>query len=679
LKNVTVNNDKKFSTIAAISIIIITGILVYLNSLHNAFQFDDIPNIIENDHINSFSRFTSLSYWAEIYHRPLPTFISTINYFFSGTDTFLYHIINLIIHLMTSITAYFFTLQIFKSPVLKTNKLTSYKYIIALFSALIFLCHPLQTQSVTYIIQRIEALAGLFYILACHNYLKARMLMFTSDNRKTYIKPLIFFGLASIAGILTKQTFASLPVSLLLLEIFFVRNKKNETNKKYITSFLSALILIFVTIAVLGMLPKERDNLSRIDYLFSQFQVIPKYIQLMFFPISQNLDYDYRLVDTIWNLKSSGGLLIIIATIFTAVKLFRKHILISFGICWFYATIFLRSSIFPIRDLIYEHRVYTPLYGFALLLTVSIISLCMKYKSNNKRAIPITLTLIVLVLGSATILRNNTWKTEISLWEDIYAKSPNKERVSYNLGLSYYNAKKYQKAEKYYLKAISLNSAFIRPYHNLATIYMNQKKWDLAIKYFSKANELKGDNENTLYNLATIWFYKEDYDKSEMYYKKALKLKPENHLSYYNLAKIMEHKNNIPAAEKYLLKTLSLKSDYCDALLTLGNIYYYKKDYHKAEDYFSKVVKLEPLRSSIYSNLANIAFMNKQHQKALTYYDKALKIDPNFTGALFNKANVYYMIGQKKKALEYYVKTLKVQPNHQGALKNSQALRKQLH
>ena len=672
--------ETKINKPLAFLIIILAGILFYSNSFNAAFQFDDIPNIVNNDQIKSLTAFTDISYWTAIYNRPLPRFSLALNYYFSELNPFSYHAVNLFFHLVAAIFTYLFTLLLFNSSEFEKSKLLKHKQTIALFTALIFVSHPLQTQSVTYIIQRMEAMSGMFFMISSYSYLKARMNFISTGSLKKTVYPIIIFLMVVVAGILTKQAFAALPLVLLLLEIFIIREKDKLPNKKIIFGFSSIIIAAFIILLSTGLLPKEREGLSRINYLFSQFWIIPKYIQLLFFPINQNLDYNYKLANSLWNFKVLGGFAIILTTVIGAIKLFKRERLLSFAIFWFYTTLILRSSILPIRDLIYEHRLYTPLYGFALLLTVSIVSLQLRFKMNLKfrQAIPVLLALITFAYGTSCFLRNQVWQTPVSLWEDIYSKSPNKERVAYNLGHSYYEAGNSVEAAEYYLEAIALNSHYVNPYHNLATIYMNAKQWDGALKYFSIANNLKKDNENTLYNLGTIWFYKGEYEKAERYYTEALELVPTNHLSHYNMGKVMEKKHNSQRAEMYYLKALEIKPNYLDALLSLGNLNYAKKDYNGAQKYYLHVTKIDPQHFASYNNLANIAFMQKQHQKAIDYYDKALAIKPNFVEAIFNRANIYYMIGQKEKALAGYLKTLQFDSKHQGALKNSNFLKKQL-
>ncbi|PID30277.1 MAG: hypothetical protein CR982_01280 [Candidatus Cloacimonadota bacterium] len=657
-------------------IIITVGFIVYFNSFNCSFQYDDIPNIVENSDITNFSDFSKLSYWTHIYNRPLPTLITKINYYFSGLNTTPYHIINLIIHLLSSITAFFFITQIFKSKSLKNSNIEKYKTLFALFTSLIFLVHPLQTQSVTYIIQRIEALAGFLYLLSSLLYLKLRMN--SIENGKFSIKIFILFLLTATCGILTKQTFASLPIAITSLEIFFVRDGKDKPNKKLIFSYITILISIFFILAFMGILPKEREYLSRVQYLFTQFYIVPKYIQLFFLPLSQNIDYDYTLVESLLNIKSILGIIFIFVSVLTGIKTYKRYPLISFGIWWFYISIFLRSSIFPIRDLIYEHRVYTPLFGLSVILVNLIFITYSKFRSENIKEISIILSVVVLLFGIGTIKRNFIWKTELSLWEDSYSKSPNKDRVAYNLGLSYYNKKEYEKAKKLYKKAIKLNPNYVNPYHNLATIFMNQKKWDDALFYFTKADQFSEKNINTLYNLGTVWFYKGNFERSEHYYSKVLSLDPKNIETLLNLAKVMKKQENLKEAENYLLKLLKLDNNNFEGVLMLGNILYLEKRYDEAEKYYSIAENINPNHISIYTNLANISFIKGEPKKAVEYYDKALMVDPNFVDALFNKANVLYMTGDKVKALEYYLKTLKVAPNHKAALKNSSVLKKEL-
>src|ERR1035438_6596834 len=170
-----------------IFIIILLGVIIYSNSFYCSFHFDDYRNIVENTSIRDLA---DIKAWMNFFPtRPVGVFTFAVNYHFSQLNIWPYHFVNLVIHLINSCLTGWLTLLIFSSPALKDHPVTRYKYGIAFFTALLFVSHPLATQSVTYIVQRMAALVALFYLLSLALYMKARL----STGRNS-IKYLFFAG-----------------------------------------------------------------------------------------------------------------------------------------------------------------------------------------------------------------------------------------------------------------------------------------------------------------------------------------------------------------------------------------------------------------------------------------------------------------------------------------------------
>ena len=150
----------------ALSLFVITvlGIAIYSNSFTCSFHFDDLVHIVNNEKIRDLSDIRS--WWSHSPNRPLPVFTLALNYHFHELDVWYWHLFNLIFHLINACLVYWLCLLLFSTPYLKVQKFSPYKRYIALFTALLFLSHPLATQSVTYIIQRMTSMVALFYFLS---------------------------------------------------------------------------------------------------------------------------------------------------------------------------------------------------------------------------------------------------------------------------------------------------------------------------------------------------------------------------------------------------------------------------------------------------------------------------------------------------------------------------------
>ena len=305
-KNSKINKILKgtHSCVPYILLIIIT-IISYSNSFDCSFQFDDVHSIFQNSYIRDITKFTDLGYWLNFYNRAPAQFTLALNYKYGELDVFGYHVVNLIIHILSSVFVFVLTGLLIGSRSIKQLYIINNKKAIQLFTAMIFAVHPIQTQSVTYIIQRMESMSGMFYFGGLVFYFLAR-----NCNNKKVINFLLF-GLFSLLAILTKQTSFSLPLSILLLEIFFIRDKESVANKKVIYSITGLLLLTFAVMLVTNTLPRETYEISRYEYLLSQFVVVPNYIFLSFIPIGQNLDHDILMPEGFFSAEVIGGFILI--------------------------------------------------------------------------------------------------------------------------------------------------------------------------------------------------------------------------------------------------------------------------------------------------------------------------------------------------------------------------------
>ena len=365
-------------------ILIITALtlLVYSNTFYSPFILDDSISIRNNMMVRNFSFNIFKSAL-----RPVTYMTFAFNYKINGFNTFGYHVFNNILHILNAIIIYFFifiTLIRWKIPVKPSLK----PDIIAFAGALIFALHPIQTESVTYISSRSEELAAFFTILG--------MLFFalwvkTSREKLLYVLMPVTFYL----GFFSKQTAVVLPVFVVIYDFFFVADLsiRNVLKRWLIYIFIGivgvyGLYRNFFTAAGLDLgadksssaavaapsvgFHQVGDLLGPYEYFCTQLRVIVKYIQLMFFPVGQNLDYDFPPSKSLFEPTVIISGLILLAVIALAIWLIPRMRLISFGILWFFIALAPTSSFVPILDVIFEHRLYLPSVGFILAFVLAI-------------------------------------------------------------------------------------------------------------------------------------------------------------------------------------------------------------------------------------------------------------------------------------------------------------------
>ncbi|MCB0804397.1 MAG: tetratricopeptide repeat protein [Bacteroidales bacterium] len=612
--------------VTMVAVFAILSILIYSNSFDSPFQFDDTLQILAKDRVNDLSQFASLSEWVKVSKRPVSFFSFALNFYFSEYEVYSYHLINLIIHILAGIAVFLLVLQLFRTPVMKTSTLLDYRYPMAFFTALIFLTHPIQTQAVTYIVQRMTSLSALFYFLAVFFYAEARMAKFHEKKLTNIALWLGLTGLASAISLLTKQIAATLPFIFLLYEICFIRTKQGKYYRNFIIAVASVLSLFIIVVAVFGLLPAETRDISRMDYLITQFRVIVKYLQLFILPVNQNLDYDFALSTSFFSWDVLLSFLLLIALLVVAIIVFKKHKPVSFGIGWFFIALAVESSVIPIRDVIFEHRLYLPLFGLSLVVVYLVFNYIPKRMFAMSTAV---LTFLIVIYSFATYARNESWRTQYSIWKDVAEKSPGKFRPWYNLGKIALDDGKYSEAVSYlknslrldpdaanawynlglgfekigqaeeaknaYLRSVELDSTFVKGLNNLGNFYISEKQYDKALELLEKAYQVNSKHIPVLQNLGIAYYYNGEYDKAIQINLEQLEINPRDAIMY----------------------------------TSIGKSYMFKKEYTKAISAIQKGIELNPDLPNVYVDLGSCYYNLGQYQKSIESYEKALERNPN--------------------------------------------------
>jgi Tfp pilus assembly protein PilF len=620
---------------AAIHLIIIAvlGLIAYSNTFDVPFQWDDKHIIVENPIIKNFSYFASPSLAKEFkFYRTLRSrhvgFLTfALNYRMGRLDVAGYHVVNLAIHVFNAALVYFLVLLTFKTPFLgpgwKNNIAGSpvRTSLVALISALLFVSHPVQTQAVTYVVQRLASLATMFYLLSLVLFIKFRLRtsrfpsflrregeggIERSEKSPSPRPPLLnpegvgikggrgapasmfLYGAAVLSCVLamkTKEIAFTLPLAIALYEAMFFEGRIKRRLLLLAPILLTMLVIplsFFNVDRPLGELIGDMgeaitiQNIPRFDYLLTEFRVITTYIRLLFLPVNQNLDYDYPVFHSIFDPQVFISFLLLLGilglgvyflvrssegsrTTATDVQRFTRHSsrLFAFGIFWFFLTLSVESSVIPLH-VIYEHRVYLPSAGAFMALGSGVFLLMENLGKRAVRYAALLLAVTVLVLSTATYARNNVWRSEVSLWEDVVEKSHGKARAHNNLGRVYQQRKLAEKAMEHYQTAIRLNPDFYLAYANLGTVYSDKGLTDKAIEQYRMAIRLDPDFALAHYNLGTAYGSQGLTDKAIEHFQSALMLTPDYADAHYNLGLIYFKKGFIDRSRRELEEVLRL-------------------------------------------------------------------------------------------------------------------------
>jgi len=642
-------SDIQYKQIFVFGILAVVGFAVYSNALSAGFHFDDISHIVKNYSIRHAGNPAMI--WESFRARFICGYSFAINYYFSGLNAYSYHLVNIIIHIINAFLVFILSKTILSSPSVESRPENQKKIVIGFLAALIFLVHPLQTEAVTYISQRFSVLATFFYLSAVICYLKARI----GSNTVFYILSIFATGLA----MLTKEFSFTIPITLILCEIYFINKGGIREKSVRLVPFLLSLtiiplVILFSNNNAATIKLNEQLLTSKIiwHYLFTEINVMRTYLRLLFLPINQNLDYDYPIAYHFFEIPTILSFLLLCALFALGLYLFKKRRVVSFCIMWFFVTISVEFAACALinTDLIFEHFLYLPMVGFALLISVLLVS-CFK---NTKWLIIISSSLIVILSGMA-YLRNAVWENRQTLWQDVIKKSPNKARPYNNLAIYYDEVKEHEKAIGLYKKAIELDPESSAHFINLGSSYGQTGAFDKALQYTLQGIQLKDDLNyltKAYVNLGYIYEKTGALDKSIHNYQIAIEQDPYNAEVYVNLSAVFLKQGNYKKAIEYALKGISYDPHIAQAYNNLGMSYGQEGKTDKAIKYFNRGIEEDPNNSSIYINLGRAFIKKNELKRAINVFTRCLNIDPNEAQAHFLLGFSYLKTKQVERAVQ---------------------------
>lgn len=585
----------------------ITGLVIYSNTFHSTFHFDDKFNIVENYLLRDLTRF-----WPPLGTRWAGFFSFALNYKINGLNVVGYHLVNTFIHVINAFLVYLVTLLTFDMPAIKDVVKDKARYVAAVIAAFIFISHPVQTQAVTYITQRFASLSALFFLLSLFLYLKARMK--GGLKLRFYIPAVV----AAVLALKTKEISATLPFVIVLYEYaFFTGRESLKKRALYIAPFFIALLIIPLDLFVpeLGIgtdsgiaeemrvrQVKDITLLSRQDYFLTEMKVIVTYMRLLVLPVNQNLDYLLHPVHGFPELGVIASGIFIFAVIAAAIFFFINSkrgrrpfgLIAAFGALWFFITLSVESSVIPIQDVINEHRLYLPSIGVFMAIGALAAYVVNRFELNLYKATAAFLVLVIIPLSTASYLRNRVWKDEITLWGDVVSKSPINPRARVNLGFAYAQAGVFDKAEEHYRFVLQINPISAEAHNGLGDLYYKTGRIPEAIAAYSRSLTTNPDNPYVHYNLAVLYVRNGRIAEATGELQAAIKLRPDYPEAHNNLANIYLMAGNIDEAIAGYRSALRLKPDHVDAHYNLGAAYMKKGKVHEALAEFEAVLSLNP-------------------------------------------------------------------------------------
>jgi len=669
-----------YHRMAVLAIFLLT-IIIYSNSLDCGFVFDDMQNITQNPYMRlqdlDAAKLFEAAFKSPMPNRPVANISFAINYFLGKYNPVGYHLVNILIHLFNGILVYFLAVLTFNHNAVtpETNKHRSHSlsiYGMSLLAALTFVAHPIQVQSVTYIVQRMNSMATLFYLLALFFYIKGRSVAIRWKRWTLWAGCLISWILA----LGSKETAAILPFTLLLYEWFFLQDlDKNwlKRNLKYFTGLIALLALVAYLFLGANPLDTILGSYTHRDFtmgerVLTQFRVLVYYLSLLLYPhparinLLHSIPTSHSLFDPVTTFFS---LLILTGFLVLAFCLAKKQRLISFCILWFFIHLVIESSIIGL-EIIFEHRLYLPMFGFALLAAYLVFNL---FSAKRTWAL-IVATALIVSLGSATYLRNRIWQDPITLWSDVISKNSQSSRARYNLGSDLARQGRFKEAVDHFYEALKLKPDYGKAHNNLGLALFKQGKLNQAANHFSEALRIQSGNAAAHYNLGLVWEEQGNRKIAVNHYLKALQIMPDFAEAHNSLGIVLQEQESYQQAIYHFSEALKLKPDLAEAHNNMGSVLEMQGDFKQAIDHYFTALRIRPDDAQTYNNLGVALTRQGILEEAARCYLEALRLKPEDAGAYNNLGVVLQRQGKLKEAVDHYSAALRLKPDYAEAHNN---------
>ena len=661
---------ERWPGVLAGSVIALGALAAYYNCLFTPFIFDDLPVIVENASIRhlwpiwdalSPPRASGMTASG----RPLFNLSLAINYALGGLAVWGYHALNVAIHILAGWTLFGIVRRTLLRPGLR-ERFGSAAFPLATAVAVLWTIHPLQTESITYVVQRAESLMGLFYLLTLYCFIRG-----SESIRSGWWYSLCVA--ACLLGMATKEVMVSAPLIVLLYDRTFVEGSfRNAWSQRWrlhlglASTWLGLGYLIISTgnragTAGLG------THVSSWEYVLTQCWAVTHYLWLSLWPHPLILDYG------MWLARDTAGIApsaLILAAVLVAVVIgLRYRPALGFLGAWFFLILAPTSSVVPVvSQTVAEHRMYLPLAAVVALAVTGL------YSWIGRRSFALFLVLAV-VLGFLTAQRNTDYRSALAIWSDTVSKRPGSLRAHYNFGFTLEQAGKVEEAIGQYKQVLQLDPDYAEVYDRLGNDLMQVGRLSDAIGHFEQAVRIKPEYSKGHNDLGVVLERVGRISEAITQYEEALRLDPRYADPQYNLGVTLEQGGRVPEAVACYERALALKPDFAEAHNGLGSALVRLGRVPEAIGHWEQAVRLKPDYAEAHNNLGSALLGLGKVREAIGQYEQALQLKPDYAKAHYNLGAALEEAGRVPEAIGHYEQALQLNPGFSAAQKKLARLR----
>jgi protein O-mannosyl-transferase len=649
--------------IASAALVLLT-VAVYWNSLRAPFVFDDVPSIVGNPTIEHLwplgGPLQPPTHGETVTDRPLLNLSFALDYALGRRNPAVYRGGNIAVHACAGLLVFGLVRRTMKRRLDRGRRSLGREgaktaFLIALTSAALWLVHPLETESVTYVVQRAESLMTLLLLLVMYAFVRGT----ESQGRRGW---LAVSWLACLLGMATKEVMVVAPVLVACYDRLFLLPTWREVFGRrwrfYAVLGLTWLLLGWLVLHDGITRGGTTANASALAYWATQPGALVTYLARSFWPHPLVFDYGARWAKGAGEVV--GPLAIVVAMMAGLAVAWRRAAAVAFvGLCFF--LILAPTSIVPgARQTIAEHRMYAALAPLIALVVVT------TYRALGRRA-ALAGVVAVLALAAIAVRRNEDYRSVYSIWNDTALKRPDNRWAHVNVGNTLAEAGRPSDALAHYDIALGLDPTDSITHYDAANALVQLGRLPDAIAHFREALRLDPAYAAARTNLADALFRTGNYEESAALYREILRRDADTAEMHYNLGNALAHQQHFNEAERELTEALRRRSSYPEASYNLGCVYLQTSRPSEAVVQFEASLRLKPADSETHNNLGAALAQLGRIDEAVTHVREAVRLDPANVAAHGALGQLYAYTGHRDDAVAEFRAVLRADPSNRAA------------
>lgn len=633
-------------------LLVVSCVVIYLPGFWNDFVWDDHFYIVNNRYIHDISwenlKEVLTGYMLGNYH-PLTVFSNYIEYSLVGSRAWVFHLDNLIIHIVNSWLVFKLIYRLYPN------------FLIAAVTSVLFAIHPLHVESVVWAAERKDVLYTLFLLISFRYYLRYWE---EEKSRKLYLLSFLFFVLSC----LSKGMAVVLPLVLLLTDFLFLKRKLDV---KLILEKVPFFLIALGT-GILSILAQRSAGADASSVLAMAYSTVERFFFIcyglayywvkMIFPVNLYAFYPYPQLTGLRKLPAEYYMFFfaLLAIVLTIYVLGRKDARIWWGGLFFFVVILPVAQILPVGSAMMADRYfYVSSIGPLFLLGVFANYLYQKGGLVNK-ILPFLGGIMLLTYGGLALQRAMIWKDPFTLFSDVLKKYPEDPMVMSNIGWWYYAKSDTANAIMYFEKTHEKNLRTADIHYALGQMYFEKKDYAKTLYNFEEAIKLKPQDMRNLYwMLGTACYYANDYTKAILYSEKAIEVMKDNANAWNILGLANTRLKEFDKAEGYYKKAMAIDNKFYDPYVNMGHLYNQKGDHEKEIEFLGKAIKMDPKGTLAYKNMGVAYVALGQDENAIKYWKLGSKADPKDGSFDYNIGLRYATKGNIPEAIVWYKQAAK--------------------